>query len=299
MEGAPSPESILSLSPEGADRLLDELERTVPVHPGFVDVPSRGFTEAIVFGDTHGDWRTSLELERAFLAERGGPRCLIGLGDFVDRHPADCGDGSVANALFLLGLAGRYPDRVYLLQGNHETTRRIPVIPQTLPEEVDDLWGPQVHRYLRILALLERGPFAGATPSGAYLAHAGFPRGPLPPDWKAAFEHPDDDRLAEIVWAECDASQARRGAAEAWGGRDLAGFLAATGLSVFLRGHDPDVNGRPLYGGRCLTLNTTRVYERYGGVVFARLPLAGRVTSVAELVVEHVATEGKRFAPVD
>lgn len=57
--GFPRPERILELTPEEADELLDRLERAVPVRPGFVEIPTKGFTEALVFGDTHGDWRTT------------------------------------------------------------------------------------------------------------------------------------------------------------------------------------------------------------------------------------------------
>jgi Calcineurin-like phosphoesterase len=296
---APGPEAILASTPEEADRLLDFLERKVPVRPAFVELPSRGFTDAIVFGDTHGDWRSTLEVERIFLEADGGPRCLVGLGDYVDRYPSDCGAGSVANALLLLGLAAQYPDRVFLLQGNHETTRRIPVLPHSLAEEVDELWGPEADRYARLVALLERGPLAAASASGVYFAHAGFPRGALPTSWRRAFEEPDDDRLTEIVWAECDASRNRRGATEAWDRKELDTFLAAAGLSVFLRGHDADVAGRVLYGGRCLTLHTTRVYERYGGVLIARVPLEGTIATVMDMKVEHLSTEGRSFPPVD
>lgn len=298
MSDRPTPEQILRMDAESADRWIDQLERSVPVRPAFVELPT-GFSEALVFGDTHGDWRTSLEIERRFLDPEGGPRLLVGLGDYVDRHPVDCGEGSVANAGVLLGLAASYPDRVFLLQGNHETTRRIPVIPQTLPEEIDQLWGPQIRRYVRFLALLERGPLAAASANGVYFAHAGFPRGSLGPRWRADLDHADDDRLAEIVWAECDRSRSRRGVSGPWTGEDLARFLAAAHLALFLRGHDAELTGQPLYDGRCLTLHSTRIYERYGGVLLARVPLDRPVSSVADLKVEHLPTEGKRFPPVD
>jgi hypothetical protein len=295
MDAFPTPEEILELSSEEADQLLERLERAVPVHSGFVDLPAKGFREAIVFGDTHGDWRSTLEIERAFLEPDGGPRYLVGLGDYVDRPPSDCETGSVVNALLLLGLAARFPDRVVLLQGNHETTRRIGAVPHSLDAEVDERWGPQADRYTRLLGLLERGPLAGATASGVYLAHAGFPRGPLPASWRRLFEEVDEAQLIDLVWAECDATRNRRGVAPAWTGEELNGFLSKTGLSVFLRGHDPDLVGRPLYNGRCLTLHTTRIYERYGGVVVAHVPLETAVRTVADLSVEHLASEGRRF----
>ncbi len=293
------PEAVLGAAPEEADRLLDRLERTVPVRPGFAELPSRGFREAIVFGDTHGDWRSTLEVRAAFLRPDGGPRCLVGLGDYVDRVPDDSGSGSVVNACLLLDLAARFPDRVFLVQGNHETVSRLPVLPRSLSEEVDELWGPVVERYARLSALLERGPLAAGSENGAYFAHAGFPRGELPTSWRRVFDDPEEDRLIDIVWTEPEASRVRRGVGRPWTGAELSAFLRATGLSVFLRGHDPDLTGRPLYEGRCVTLHTTRVFERYGGVLIARLPLDRPVRSVADVLLEHLATEGRSYPATD
>ena len=287
-----SPSELLRLSAAEADDLLEHLERWVPVRSPLVEIPAGTAEEAVVFGDSHGDWRST---EEVVLRYREGDRCLIGLGDYVDRAPEDCGAGSVANGLYLLGLAAQSPGRVFLIQGNHEVVRRIPAVPHNLPEEVDELWGPDSTRYDRLLGLFERGPLAVTTSNGAYLAHAGFPRGKLPDPWTAAFESPDDERLAEITWAECDASRVRRGAALPWGERDLEQFLRATGLRIMLRGHDPDLTGRPVYGGKCLTLHTSRIYERYGGVIIAHLPLRSPLRTVADLSIEHLSTEGRSY----
>ena len=289
-----SPPEILGLSPSGADRLLDTLERTVPVLPPLARIAGGPGREAVVFGDTHGDWRSTVEVVNRFRAGGEG-RFLVGLGDYVDRSPTDCPGGSVANALFLLQWAAHDPSRVVLLQGNHETVRRIAAYPQTLPDEVDELWGPEVDRYDRLLALLERGPIAATSANGAYFAHAGFPRALAAPDWASSFESASEDLLAEVVWAECDASRSRRGGSAPWGAADLDAFLRATELTVFLRGHDPDVTGRSLYGDRCLTLQTTRIYERFGGVIVARVPLGRPLLSVRDLAVEHLSTEGRSF----
>lgn len=290
----PGPSEILRLEPADADRLLDQLESDVPSHRGAVQVEVGGAREAVVLGDTHGDWRSTQAAVARFLAEPN-ERLLLGLGDYVDRAPDDCGDGSVANALYLLELAAEAPERVYLIQGNHEIVRRIPAFPHNLPEEVDDLWGPDSTRYDRLLGLLERGPLAVTTRNGAYLAHAGFPRGSLPTPWTDSLHDPDELRLTELTWAECDASRIRRGAALPWGRKDLEYFLGRTGLRLFVRGHDPDLTGRPVYGGLCLTLHTTRVYERYGGVLLARMPLHRPLASAADLTVEHLSTENRSF----
>ncbi|HLM91652.1 MAG TPA: metallophosphoesterase family protein [Thermoplasmata archaeon] len=294
----PSPEEILALAPAAADDLFDLLERTVPVRPMFVKLPAAGFREAIVFGDSHGDWRSTLEVESRFLSG-GVARLLLGLGDYIDRAPKDCGKGSVANALHLLALEARYPDRVFLLQGNHETSRRIPAFPHHLPEEVDALWGADGTRYTRLMGLLERGPIAAVIPTGVYLAHAGFPLISSPSEWATAFDSVDDDLLAQVVWSECDVSENRRGATAPWGARDLERFLRSNGLRIFLRGHDPDITGQPLFDGRCLTLQTTRLYQRFGGVIIARLPLGHPLESLRDAGIEHLPTEGRTFPVLD
>lgn len=289
MDGAEPgpPDAVLNLAPEEADALLDRLERDVPVSSGVEEIALGAFEEAVVFGDTHGDWRsTAAAVERFLRPDRR--RCLIGLGDYVDRAPDDCERGSVVNALYLLGLAADHPGRVLLLQGNHETSRRIPVVPNDFPEEVDDLWGPVEERYHRLVGLLERGPLGAVTASGAYLAHAGFPRSPGAGDWRALFHEPDVDRLAEIVWARADVARSRFGAPEVFGAADLERFLGRVGARIFLRGHDPDLIGKPVYGRRCLTLHTSRLYERYGGVLLARLPLDRPVQSTDDLEVERL-----------
>jgi hypothetical protein len=288
-----SPPDVLRLTPSAADRLLDELEQGVPKRAPYAEIPRVPNGSAFVFGDTHGDWRSTVEAVRAF--ETAGPSSvLIGLGDYVDRPPADLPCGAVANALYLLGLQARFPERVYLLQGNHETMRRVGVYPHTLPDEVERLWGPDPDRYGRLMGLLERGPFAASVPCGAYLAHAGFPRGELPARWSDALLQLDDERLVELVWSGCDVSGAWRGGIPPWGERELEQFLRVSGLTTVWRGHDPDLSGRPLYHGRAMTLHTTRLYERYGGVLLAVLPLDRPLPNVGAAELRHLATERRR-----
>jgi hypothetical protein len=287
-----SPEQILSLDPSDANELLDQLEADVPARPGLVHLASTPFKEAVVFGDSHGDWRSTKAPVERFL--ESPDRVLIGLGDYIDRSPEDCGEGSVANALFLLGLAARFPERVFLISGNHDLARRIPALPHDLPEEVDQLWGPDATRYLRLLGLLERGPLAMTTESGVYLAHAGFPRGP-PADWRGRFSAPSDETLIDLTWSDCAASRLDRGVATPFGEPELLRFLELAGCRVFLRGHDPNLTGRALYHQHLLTLHTTRHYERFGGVIFARFRLDRPVTSTEDVVIEHAPSERQHY----
>ena len=286
------PEALVELDAPQADALLDRLEASVPVHPPMVPLALGGARRATVLGDTHGDWRSTLAATEAFL-KAPGTEALVGLGDYIDRPPPDCPEGSVANALYLLQLAALFPDRVYLIQGNHETTRRIAVLPHTLPEEVDQLWGPEEARYLRILHLLERGPLAITTASGAYLAHGGFPLNAGAGAFPSEFSDLDDDGLAEVTWGEVSVGRIHRGFVPPFEEPQLAAFLHRSGTRVFLRGHDPDLTGRPIFHDRCLTLHTCRIYERFGGVVVARLPTEGPIDGLRQVLVEHLDTEGQ------
>jgi hypothetical protein len=291
-----APEEVLALAPEEADRWLEALARAVPRHEPCVQLPETPGGSAFVFGDTHGDWRSTLEVVRAF-REGGADSVLLGLGDYVDRSPADLPSGSVANALFLLGLAAELPRRVFLLQGNHETMRRLAGRPHTLAADLERLWGTRPTRYDRVMELLERGPLAATSASGAYFAHAGFPRDPLPPRWRDAFTSTDDQRLAELVWAEPDVASAHRGVVPSWTEADLGRFLSETGLLTVWRGHDPDLAGRPLYRGRAMTLHTTRIYRQYGGVLLAVLPLTGRLGDVRDAELRHLERERRPDPP--
>ncbi len=275
-----SPAEVLALTPANADELLSALEASVPVRPPLLEIPAAPGGTAIIFGDTHGDWRSTEAVVDAFRAA-GPAAVLVGLGDYVDRTPAGLPNGSVANALYLLDLAAAEPARVVLLQGNHETIGLFPFTPRHLPREVDRLWGPSPTRLHRLEKLLQRGAYAAVLPCGAYLAHAGFPQGPLPSRWQEAFATIDERRACELVWAECDAAHSRRGVVPPWTERDLDRFLSTSGLATLWRGHDAELNGRPLYGARAMTLQTTRVYGRYG-VLYARLPLDRPLTSVVE-----------------
>jgi hypothetical protein len=291
-----SPEALAGLATADADSFLDRLERSVPRRPALVEIGRIPGGRALVFGDSHGDWRSTRELGKAFRPDDPG-MLLLGLGDYIDRAPADCGPGSVANALWLLSLEARWPERVYLLQGNHELARRLGAQPHTLPHECEELWHDGGARYERIMGLLERGPIAAVTANGAYLAHAGFPRGRLPQPWTHAFDALTDEALLDLTWAECAASHLRRGAAEPWDEEALGRFRDASGVSIVLRGHDPDLTGRPVYSRRVLTLHTCRLYQRYGGVIAAWVPLDTPLADVTALSVVHLATEGERFDP--
>nr|CAD2199663.1 unnamed protein product [Meloidogyne enterolobii] len=67
-----------------------------------------------IVGDLHGDWRQLLRIFNACGAP--GEKAYLFLGDYVDR-----GNRSVEVACLLICLKIKFPHKIYLLRGNHET----------------------------------------------------------------------------------------------------------------------------------------------------------------------------------
>ncbi len=70
--------------------------------------------EIHVIGDIHGNLQTLIELIK--LINKNNPKHVIFLGDFVDRGPAQ-----LECLIVVLSLKILFPNRYYLLKGNHET----------------------------------------------------------------------------------------------------------------------------------------------------------------------------------
>jgi hypothetical protein len=280
------PEEIAGMEAPDIDALLIRLDRQISLESALAHVEPPGATAVGVIGDTHGDWRSTQAAVKWFL-ESPSDRAFVGLGDYIDRAPLDCPCGSAVNALYLLSIKAAYPDRVLLIQGNHEAARRFPLEPHNLPEELAERWGKDRQRYLRIMGMLERGPLAAYTSSGVFLAHAGFPSR-LSSPWTDRFRHVDETLLVELLWTRVAAADPEPNIVPEFDEASLDEFLRESGLHVFLRGHDPRVVGQPLYHGHCLTLHTSRIYARYGGVLFAHFSLVQPVGSTMDIEVKRL-----------
>ncbi len=278
------PSSVTLWDAARVHEMLDRFFSQVPAEATH-EVPMARGRRALVLGDTHTDWPTSRFLARQALGTEG-LGYLFATGDYVDRAPPELPYGSVVNALFLLALRAKEPERVVLLRGNHETQRDIPILRNEVVDEATSLWGPGEGVGQRVLDAFDRLPLAACTESGAYLAHAGFPRKRGSQGWKARIASGGIDMLEEVVWNDLEVSSYV-------GGRGLQippisqaetlAFLQEAGLEVFLRGHDPTEAGRARFQDRVLTLHTSRVYE-WAGLHVAELPLDRRVRDLRDVV---------------
>ena len=69
-----------------------------------------------VCGDVHGQWHDLIELYR--IGGSAPDTNYLFMGDYVDR-----GYYSVETVTLLVALKVRYPDRIFILRGNHENPR--------------------------------------------------------------------------------------------------------------------------------------------------------------------------------
>ncbi len=286
-----SPQDVPSLPLETVEEVLDRWEAQVPARTT-ATVRLRPGKRALVFGDTHSDWPTVQMLAGRVLGPgRDDLDLLVGTGDYVDRATPELPFGSVVNALLLLSLELSEPERVLLLRGNHETQRTIPILRAEVVDEANDVWGAGTGVGRRLERAFDRMPLAAETESGAYLAHAGFPRDRGKAGWKGALAHESVKVLEEVVWNDLEVSSfaGSRGLeiAPITEGETLE-FLHEAGLGVFLRGHDPMEAGKSRYQDRVLTLHTSRVYD-WAGLHVAELPLDGKVRDLRD--VRHLTLE--------
>lgn len=292
-----SPEEIEGMTAADVDTLLGQLDPLISSESALARIDPPGAKAMAVIGDTHGDWPSAQDA-MAWFFESPTDRAFVGLGDYIDRAPPDCPAGSAVNVLYLLSVKAAYPERVFLIQGNHEAARRIPVVPHDLPKEMDDRWGTDRRRYAKLMGLLERGPLAGYTPSGVYLAHGGFPLR-LGSPWTERFRSVDETLSIELLWSRIGSSNPDYGLSPPIDEEALDEFLQSTGLHVFLRGHDPRVVGKSLFHDHCLTLHTSRMYERFGGILVARVPLDRPVRSTKEIEIVRLPGGRPRARPGD
>jgi len=211
----------------------------------------------LVVGDTHGDVFSSLA------AARREWDALVFLGDYVDRGPYQ-----VENIVFLLALELVYPDRVYLVRGNHES----PLMNSRygFKNVVASRYGREAYKaFERVFSNMS---YAALIDGRILGVHGGIARGlrsigeieSLPKN----DSRPSDPRAFEILWNDPDESveyfepNTMRGPGTfLYGWHAVDEFLRENGLELLLRAHQPFPEGfREHFGGRVITIFSCRFY---------------------------------------
>jgi len=194
-------------------------------------------TPVTVCGDIHGQFPDLLELFRTGGSIASGTHYIF-MGDYVDR-----GMYSLETLTYLLLLKARYPDRITLLRGNHES-RQITQVYGFYEECLQKYgsinawkWCTQVFDYLTVAALID----------GRILCvHGG-----LSPDIRTIDqirstiprkqEIPHDGAFCDLVWSDPEEvdgmTPSNRGAGFLFGASVVREFVEVNGLELVSRSH--------------------------------------------------------------
>lgn len=238
--------------------------------------------EAKFIGDTHGDFSTTKYIVREFLEDTES-QYLIFLGDYIDREPEP--EGSFLNLLYLCLLKINFPEKVFLLKGNHEANYAVECFPYEFDQELVDIFGSygfKIHEeavnVFREMSLMIQ------TQNGVIAAHGGFPlRG------QKINDKSKKDLIIDILWSDPAISPTFRGyGIPKFTEEDLLNFLNSVNASCFIRGHDYNVGGKIIYSNRCITVFTSRRYALHAGITLAKVDLSKKIRDARDIVLEDL-----------
>jgi hypothetical protein len=232
-------------------------------------IPAKG--RLMVVGDVHGDI-ASLEAVLEKFHRRNGN--LLFLGDYGDRGPNSYG---VYEELF--GLLKRYPERVYLLKGNHEqyVKEGWTVRPNFYPHDFFDYLERYKPKELpKYFSFWESLPICALVP-GKYL----FLHGGVSSKIRSLndLESPSEEIESDILWSDPAVDIAsgeyynERGAGVVFGKDITKKVCESIGVKTIVRSHQPNITKGGIaihHDNMLLTLSST---TSYGGVEAAYLTI--------------------------
>jgi len=188
-----------------------------------------------ICGDIHGQFHDLLELFR------NGGECpftsYIFMGDFVDR-----GHNSVETMTMLLLLKARYPHRITLLRGNHESRQITQVY--GFYDECQRKYG-NANPWKYVTELFDWCPLAAVVDGAVLCVHGG-----LSPDVRTIdqmrmidrkMEIPHEGAFCDLMWSDPDDIEtwavSPRGAGWLFGSQVTSEFNALNGLELICRAH--------------------------------------------------------------
>ena len=190
---------------------------------------------ATICGDIHGQFRDLLELFRC-----GGevPHTrYVFMGDYVDR-----GYNSVESMILLLLLKARWPQRIFLLRGNHET-RQVTQIYGFYDECLRKYGNANPWRYCT--ELFDAMPLAALVEGSVLCVHGG-----LSPDLRTidqmrtierTMEVPQEGGFCDLMWSDPDDIDtwaiSPRGAGWLFGETVTHDFNETNGVELICRAH--------------------------------------------------------------
>jgi protein phosphatase len=206
--------------------------------------------KVIFVGDTHGDLDASQKVIKDYLKEGNK---IVFLGDYVDRGPF-----SKENLDFLLEQKEKNPDKIFLLQGNHEGHRILKFFPAEFWESLSN---EEYQKYSQIvenfsLALVAKNIIA---------LHGALPKIEKLEDFEKI--KIGDENWFRICWGDFVDEPGGDLGLDIFTGRPQFGrdyffkLMERFNKKVLIRSHQPDA---PLFmfDDRCLTIFTSSAYKK-------------------------------------
>lgn len=213
------------------------------------------FPPVTICGDIHGQLHDLITLFNTGGACPGTQ--YLFLGDFVDR-----GFYSVESLLLLLSLKIRYPDRITLIRGNHES-RQITTVYGFYDECLRKYGNANVWRYCcEVFDYVSLGALVGGK-GGVFCVHGG-----LSPDVDTIDEIrtldrkqevPHEGAMCDLLWSDPDEFSSwgvsPRGAGYLFGENETRKFCTKNDVSLIARAHQLVMEGyREMFGGSLVTV---------------------------------------------
>lgn len=223
------------MEPAELYNMLLAVEKILDAEPKLVMIPE---SRCLFIGDTHGEFG----ITRIALTQIHEYDKLIFLGDFIDRGPSQ-----IENVNVLLGLKVKYPDKIILIRGNHET-REINTR-YGFYEAVVRRFGMKIfEEYNRIFSKL---PLAVLTWNKFFGVHGGIPEGlnhineingladEIDPINKITFQLLWNDPVEKNNWFT---KNMRGGNSKRFGAHAAKYFMETHGIDLIVRAHEQHQN---------------------------------------------------------
>lgn len=250
----------------------DELINVFQSNGRWIRIKANNHQSIICISDLHGDCRTlNYVLDNYFFKIKES--ILIACGDYLDRMPESWISNSTAALDTLLYLKLQYPNRVYLLMGNHDLCphKHIPFAPANAWDMMSDT---TLSFYTEVLESL---PIV-ATVNGVAFVHGTLPM-------TTDVDHLPIDEIYKCVWSDYveQDSFETTSIRKKVGIKSFKQSLDKFGCQLLIKGH----NYAPLkmFNNQCITIQTTRQFSDICGSHMALIDLTKNECSAKDVEV--------------
>jgi len=209
----------------------------------------------IFVGDTHGDLEVSQKVIKEFL--KPGNK-IVFLGDYVDRGPF-----SKENLNFLLEQKEKFPDQIFLLQGNHEGHRILKFSPA-------EFWESLTKKEYTTFSTIVENMGLALVAKNVIALHGALPEIEKIEDFEKI--EIGDENWFRICWGDFLDEAGEELGVDPFTGRPQFGknyflkIMEKLKKSVLVRSHQPNAP-KFMFDDRCLTIFSSSAYDREREIV--------------------------------